>query len=295
MTRVPKFIQHMSDFMKWVRSIEQITLIILVLTLIEMLRFLYLQGIDFILDVTKLIDSMATASLSFLFLLLVLPLLVIAILFCYMMEKMDQVQKAINPHIEFIANDELGPNGPDKLFDATKKIVKNAKREIFALNSFIKEDFNRNEGDHRQDYFKTLIEKSKEVDYVRIIQLDENSHLCEYYHRTYITHFEDMINQISAPGREKNIELLRVSPQYPSTFMIVDDEWLIYQLNILTDPANPGAPANGLNRQYQMRGILIVHDPQHIFIEHFRTTFKELRNRARKLLEGYEISGTPFK
>jgi hypothetical protein len=207
----------------------------------------------------------------------------IVIMCAVLLEEMNKVQHAVKTRTKFIALDE---DGPGKLYLESEKIITKAKREIFAVNSFTKEELHADMQLCR-GYFKALMDKSRQVKYVRILQIDEGKSISELFDPTYIKHFKDMIKQLYTPEREETIEISRVNPRYPSTFLIVDDEWLILQLNEVSHKTSQdsNAPETDVpQRLYHMRGILIVHDPNHFFIEDFRKTFRELHDHSQRLL-----------
>lgn len=261
--------QHLNAFtnrLRWVRHLKHLLLIILGGVLVQVLHHGWIDALGH----TWMLAVVAVFSL-----------VGICFMFALVMEEMENVQQAVKTQTKFIALDE---HGSDRLYAETAKIIAKAKREIFAVNSFLKEEFQASEHSRRK-YFNTLIEKSHLVDYVRILQIDDGESVSELFNQSYIKHFKDMLARIDAPDR--TIELLRVSPKYPSTFLIIDDEWLVLQLNEVSGsvPLDAGLHEGGARRHlYQLRGILIVHDPNHFFLEDFQTTFRVLHNHAQKII-----------
>ncbi|HWS88273.1 MAG TPA: hypothetical protein VN282_14980 [Pyrinomonadaceae bacterium] len=194
--------------LRWVRHLKHLLLIILGGVLVQVLHHWWVGT----LSKTWLLAAV-----------LVFSLVSICFMFALVLEEMENVQQAVQTQTRFIPLDEYGC---DRLYAETAKIVAKAKEGIFAVNSFLKEEFNAGE-DSRAMYFNTLIEKSHQVNYVRILQVDEGESVSEMFNPDYIEHFKHMIARIDATDR--TIELLRVRPKYPNTFLIIDDDWLILQ------------------------------------------------------------------
>jgi len=260
---------HLSDLtgrLRWVRHLKHLLLIILGGVLVQVLHHGWVDALG---------HTWMLAVVT------VFSLVGICFMFALVLEEMENVQQAVKTQTRFIPLDEYGC---DRLYAETAKIVAKAKEGIFAVNSFLLEEFDDNEHSRRM-YFDTLIEKSHQVNYVRILQIDKDESVPEMFNPDYINHFKEMIARIDATDR--TIELLRVAPKYPTTFLIIDDEWLVLQLNEVSDLQSPAPDPRGKSarqRLYKLRGILIVHDPNHFFLNDFQTTFTVLHNHAQKII-----------
>lgn len=200
-------------------------------------------------------------------------------------QKIEELYRGIAPRVTYFAVDERRGDGRNRLLDETRSIVCQAKNEILALNSFAEERSHPDEKPgHRAAYFKSLLDASARVPYKRILQLDPEQRLSDVFDETYLAHFKAMLDardSRSGTPDAPSIELIRVPPKFPSTFLVVDEEYLIWQLNELSS-----LPAGSLNpppkkRRFRMRGVVVVHDPAKIFIKNFINTFAKARQHER--------------
>jgi hypothetical protein len=198
---------------------------------------------------------------------------------------LDQSSQSMGPTLTYYALDERQAarhRARDRIFRACQRIVDKARRDIFALNAYSEErpDALEDEKDKaRLAYLAALMRKSRRVRYTRVIQVNDVGEIA--MHHTYLEHFRDMVAERQARRAEKlpAISLLRARPRYPSTFLIVDNEYLILQLNEL-DPRDDD-PQKHRKERMRMRGVMIVHDPQGQFVPNFVATFWRAHDGAQ--------------
>lgn len=199
-----------------------------------------------------------------------------------LVDQINELYRGMSPRVSYFAIDDR--RGRDKMFEDIKTIIREAKEEILALNSFAEEwPHDKETPKHRESYFQTLIDVSRRVPYVRIVQIDENKSIRDLFADSYIKHFKAMVKERKRRG--KDIQLLRVPPKYPSTFLIIDGKYLIWQLTeIIPSEAYSGSPQeHSKKKRFRVRGIVIVHDPLKYFIKNFIDTFKMTLQHERSI------------
>jgi hypothetical protein len=129
------------------------------------------------------------------------------------------------------------------LFEEMGKKIREAKNTIYVVNYFTgkneeelsDEDIDEPAKEARNKYYGDLIQKSVEgVNYQRIIQLhDPKTPAYEVVKsQSYHLHFRDML---STKKIKKPANVLVRPVQRPSTFILVDDKYLLWQINELIE------------------------------------------------------------
>jgi hypothetical protein len=166
--------------------------------------------------------------------------------------------------------------GKDPLFKEIQQIVADAKEEILALNWSSEESAFPGESSYaRSAYFNELIAASRRVPYTRVIQAETwppkyGRTIGSIFEPGYIAHFRAMLDEQSNrsnASRGHPIALTFAPPRVPSTFLIVDNKHLVWELLEMVKPPNSEEP------KWRIRGLIIVHDPSRQFIPNFRNTF----------------------
>ncbi|MBI3795964.1 MAG: hypothetical protein HY268_03215 [Deltaproteobacteria bacterium] len=168
-----------------------------------------------------------------------------------------------------------------KIFEECTKVIKSAKWEIHILNSYSEErPYGEKDAEQRRIYFQTLEEMSRKVEYIRILQVDKTQTIRDIFDQSYLDHFRAIIDQKQKDRNNqqlsKALELEIVEPVFPSTFLIIDNEYLIWQLNEVAPTSNEKtkeSSASSKKEHLRMRAVVIVHDPERQFLRHFTATF----------------------
>jgi hypothetical protein len=186
-----------------------------------------------------------------------------------------------------------GKLGQAVLYEEAKKIIANAKREILLLNWSAEETFEEGVRTSRDEYFDDLVVASEHVTYSRVLQSRSYwrnagaKSIGDTFEESYVRHFRKIlaaqVTQRSHDRRET--EIVVVPPSIPSTFLIADDNYLIWQLNEVREPKQEGM-------QWQIRGAIVIHDPGGEIIKQFRATFKRAKGDKPRPLEEADLLKT---
>jgi len=184
-----------------------------------------------------------------------------------------------------------GKLGRAVLYEEAQKIVKAAEREILLLNWSAEETSEKHVKESRDKYFSLLEDKSERLIYSRVIQSrsywsgGESKSIGESYEESYVAHFRAMLDRQKAQrGRDRHkTELLVVPPTIPSTFLIADDNYLVWQLNEVRNP-QPGVT------HWQIRGAIVIYDPGGEIIREFRATFERAKGEKPRPLTLDDLS-----
>ena len=174
-------------------------------------------------------------------------------------------------------------DNPEAVFQKAKEVVLAAKRKILVLNSFITEEDEPGDHSERDAYYAALMRlATKGVEYHRITQFSEKQILriearqpVEELKRSigYSNHFRTILaTQSQHPQLRANLSLHWVPAQRLTTFVLVDDVNLIWQVNKLPDP--------GQTERMRMQGAFIIYDPKRVITQHFDQFFRELMGSA---------------
>jgi hypothetical protein len=177
------------------------------------------------------------------------------------------------------------------LFEEAKKIIAGARREILILNWSAEEAFEEDVRRSRDNYYEHLVECSSRLKYSRVIQAKNYwrdigaKSIAETFEESYLNHFSAML---MAQEKQRlhgsySTELFVVPPSIPSTFLIADDNYLIWQLNEVRNPSSTGVP------HWQIRGAIVVHDPGGEIIKQFRATFDRAKGERFRPLDSSDL------
>lgn len=158
--------------------------------------------------------------------------------------------------------------GQANLFIELRRIMEQATKSIIAVNTFLPErslpktdpENDLESTNERRLYFDSILKRATEgrVLYKRLVQV-EQEHTFQEMMRDYEygRHFRQALDV-----RESNkhlVSLIKARPRRPITFVLVDDRWLMVQM----DERFPYG-------QIHMHGFLMFDDPQQIIVRYFR-------------------------
>lgn len=246
------------------------------------------------LAITSLVVKETAISVPLVFL-VGLGFLLLIVLFLLVVGLMKGVGelRSIAPRITYY--DVYGKHGRDLVFEEADKIIQNAEEKILALNWYAEERPASGKLGARIEYFNDLLKKSEQVSYKRVIQSDSYWHdkdvprIADVFDDSYVNHFKAMLDvrkQMLRRGKADAIELLVVPPSVPSTFIIVDGQYLIWQLIEIQDPTNRDSA-------WQIRGAIVVHDPSGEFINKFEDTFDRVQAIYHRTVDRNDLEKTP--
>jgi len=159
------------------------------------------------------------------------------------------------------------------LFEAIKDYVDRAHESIFVVNSYLVEHssaYDKESQKARDGYYRALIRKAESgvIEYRRIVQVKpDNSTLVDManHNADHIRHFEEMLNHAEVLS---NISLKKAPPRRLSTFMLIDEKYLIWQINELR--------ISNRKESIRLHGAFLIEDPQKKIIGHFLKYYQAL-------------------
>lgn len=192
--------------------------------------------------------------------------------------RMEGIYERTGIHIRYYGRSEGQSSLQANLYQEASKVVQGAKRSIRVLNSFLKEDESEQDDGRtvqaRQAYLDALLKKATDgnIIYRRIIQLGENTRIYDNFPPSYLRHFQDVLDVLAAnPNLSSRIGLLKSQARRLSTYVVVDDVHLIWQINEQLE--------NGRTR---MSGLFVIEDPLKLITGPFTEYFEELPYSAPK-------------
>lgn len=218
-------------------------------------------------------DDVALLKITLVVIFLTLVILLIGIMI--LVRRFDETESALRsvlPSFTYYAVEHEADR--DLLFDRTLGIIRGANVQILAINAWREEWRDPDvSSEFRDSYFEALIAASRRVPYRRLVQLDEERSMRKEFDLSYVKHFKDMLNEKESRGpTSPRIELDRLRPLFPSTFVLVDGEYLLWQLNEVAN-SKKAAYAASDRKYFWMRAVVIVHDKKGDFIKHFMRNF----------------------
>lgn len=161
------------------------------------------------------------------------------------------------------------------LFSEARKVVEKARSNIVVLSSFLVDitddrinanDFESDRRDKRKanqerdKYYDALIKKAIDgIAYTRLVQLKEEQTIADLAQdEGYRRHFHRVLDELDE-NHELKLSLIKIRAKHLSTFVLVDDEDLIWQIDEIQSSGN-----------MQMQGIFIIHDPRREITQHFK-------------------------
>jgi len=192
-----------------------------------------------------------------------------------LIQYVQELRKRFDITIKYI---DRQTDGQATLFREAMKVIKRSQKRILILNSFIPEIEAKEDTDAemkvareaREEYYKAIldrVDKSQEVVYERLLQIEENMSVKDMVQNTgYNEHFHDLI-EVRDKGCSR-IGFQKVPAKRLTTFVLVDDIYLIWQINELVS----GSP-----KQMQMHGIFIIEDYRGDIIKPFEQFFEAIK------------------
>lgn len=171
----------------------------------------------------------------------------------------------------------------DMMHKRVIQIIKEAKKSIIAVNAWREEGPpDQSQTQYRQKYFEALIEASDRVPYKRLVQVDKNRKIATEFDKYYVDHFKRMLEaRTQNPSRQ--ISLDAIEPVVPATFVIVDDRFLLWQLNEVGPIRREDR-----HKRFWMRAVVIVDGGE--FVKQFNKTFvKASNNPGRQTIQKEDL------
>jgi hypothetical protein len=158
------------------------------------------------------------------------------------------------------------------LFSQARKIVKTARKSILVLNSHLSDSI-LNEGDttkdtrEREKYYDAILERVKRgVTYERLLQLEGEQNVNSLISRKiYNAHLHKMLD-VKKLNPSRSIRLIKVRAKWVTTFVLIDEKYLILETNEIINPAG-----------MSMHGIFIFEDPKKVITTQFKKFFDEAK------------------
>jgi|YNPNPStandDraft_1061719.scaffolds.fasta_scaffold46318_2 hypothetical protein len=194
----------------------------------------------------------------------------------------DELRHNVGLRIVYFDRDR---HGRAALFSEARKVVEKAKHTIFVLNSVItevsEEDEEKDETvlQERDRYYETLLDRAiNGVTYERVIQLKKGQSVAKSIKdKGYIRHFH-RIFEVKDENQRAPIGLIKAPARRLSTFVLIDDETLIWQINEILESGD-----------MQMNGIFIIQDPRHEITQHFRAFAESAKRESLGAVQRSEL------
>lgn len=155
-------------------------------------------------------------------------------------------------------------------------IIKEARESILAINAWREEGPpNQSQTQYREKYFDELIQASHRVPYKRLVQVDSGRKIATEFDKYYVDHFNRMIEEGRQDPSRPEISLFAIEPVVPATFVIVDDRYLLWQLNEVGPTRREDK-----HKRFWMRAVVIVDGGE--FVKQFKKTFVKASNNDGK-------------
>jgi hypothetical protein len=199
--------------------------------------------------------------------------------------KIDNIGQNLDITIKYFPVDATGSR--QCLFEECQKIISKAHTSILALNSYAEEKAAGQDLEARKAYFSALMQASHRLEYTRVVQMATNvggaaspsGKLVNFFDELYLKHFEEMITErqvrTARPNSHK-IVLTIAEPRFPSTFLIIDEEYLIWEL--MEIEVDSSVPMGSKKERFRMRAILIINDKRKEIIHHFNDTVRRVQD-----------------
>lgn len=147
--------------------------------------------------------------------------------------------------------------------------IKKARETVDIFTSYLLETDSKDpEAKRERDiYFASLLELSAgnhPVRYRRIVQAPnkpDSDKKKSVNARTYLDHIDDMLK---LRRNSKPVHVHSIDQRRPTTYVIIDNKILLWQINRIKDAAD---------EEMEIYGMFIVNDPRQILITHFRKEF----------------------
>jgi hypothetical protein len=165
------------------------------------------------------------------------------------------------PHHEYYTYDNELER--DMMHKRVIKIIKEAKESIIAVNAWREEGPpEQSQTQYRKQYFEALLQASQRVPYTRLVQVDSGRKIATEFDKFYVDHFNRMLDEPAVPNRPRP-QLFSVQPVVPATFVIVDDRYLLWQLNEVGPIRREDK-----HKRFWMRAVVIIDGGE--FVKQFK-------------------------
>lgn len=194
----------------------------------------------------------------------------------------DELRHNVGLRIMYFDRDR---HGRATLFSEARKVVEKAKHTIFVLNSAItevsEEEDEKEETvlQERDKYYETLLDRAiNGVTYERVIQLKKGQSVSRSVKdKGYIRHFHRIFD-VKGEHQNAPIGLIKAPAKRLSTFVLVDNEILIWQIDEVLESGN-----------IRMHGIFIIQDPRHEITQHFRAFAESAKRESFGAVQRSEL------
>jgi hypothetical protein len=229
---------------------------------------------------------------SFVLVVILIFLIIMSLMVWRTFQLTEELRNNVGVKIMYVDRDRYGRAN---VFAEARKIVEKAEHSIFVLNSFLGETpedtddradapeaikrQRRKVIQERDKYYETMLERALDgVIYERILQVREGQKLATVAKdEGYRRHFYRILEE-----KEKNpklqLGLLKAPAKRLSTFVLVDDENLIWQINEVL-------PSGDI----QMQGVFIIQDPRREITQHFKTFIQNARRDSFGAVQYHEL------
>lgn len=198
-------------------------------------------------------------------LLLLLTLLYLIYLGHASLRVMNRLDRRIGIKVRYIEND-----GSGRVYYSCRKVILKARKSIHILNSYLVEGHSDSEKPARAAYYDLLLQQAgTTVDYIRLQQVKaDGSTLRELGDDpVHAQHLKKMIDRRNG-GHGRNIILKRCLARRLTTFVLIDNVHLIWQINNVS--------FDGKQERMALQGVFIIHDPQGKITGQFESIFETL-------------------
>ncbi|HKI05600.1 MAG TPA: hypothetical protein VKK31_26710 [Thermoanaerobaculia bacterium] len=157
--------------------------------------------------------------------------------------------------------------GYRKIYEEALKAVRGAKHSVHALTSYLldTDPAEQDDRDGKQAYFEGLIDYIKrhpEIAYHRLLQYQGGKELDQIADQQYAEHYLQMDKL-----RRSNVVLRKMRGTRPTTFVIVDETTLLWQINAVQGQSG-----------MKVLGMFIITDPAKVITNYFVREFDDYWN-----------------
>ena len=235
----------------------------------------FFVGVLFLHFLQEAINKALSRYSSIYLLAILICMFFIATMVGILLKKTEDLRKSVGIKIRYVERDPDPAVGRRRIFGEVTKIVNAANKRIYVVNSCIlKSQRDKHEIDkYEQNYYSAILScvRRKNIEYVRILQLREGEtvrDLGDYSIDDGLpVHLREMLQE-KLENKTCPIALTRVKAQRFTTFVLIDDIHLIWQINEFREA----------DEKLEMQGVFIIEDPGMEITRHFRTFFNTLRN-----------------
>ena len=212
--------------------------------------------------VQGIIEAKLRESWVYVLVLVMVCLLGLVIMVGRLMKKLSEIGRRIGLSVRYVAREKSRAI----LFRELRNIIKQARKRIIIVNTAMmhssEEDDDVETVKERGLYFEALLERARNgVSYHRIIQAGDMTSLKDLG-KERLRHFHSMISEKEEHGH--TVGLTRVADTRPLTFTLIDDRWLMMQIDQRD------------KRGLHMEAILIFDDPEQAIVRDFEKFYQAI-------------------